>query len=100
MDRGGYEGHPADEPPLFSIAVLLLVLLVYDHGPITTVLCLLAQLSLPLLNLTVISHAGPLHLDVLEARETQYTLDQRHLLSSPKFILTLLFLIPENSATH
>lgn len=97
MGRGGYEGHPAGEPSLFSIAVLLLVLLMYDHDPTTTVLCLLAQLSLPLLNLTVISHAGPLHLDVLEARETQYTLDQCHLLSSPKLILTLLFQIPADS---
>lgn len=100
MDRRGYEGHPAGEPSLSSIAVLLLVLLMYDHGLITTVLSLLAQLSLPLLNLTVISHAGPLHLDVLESRETQYSLDQSHLLSSTKLILTLLFLIPADSATH
>lgn len=46
------------------------------------------------------SDRGHLYLDALEAHETQYALDHSYLLPSPKSILTLLFLIPVNSATH
>lgn len=90
----------------FFISTLFLVLLVYYHGLITTVVLCPVSLSWPsFLSLSWTwesqpSHTGHLHLDFLEACETQNTLDQNHLLSSSKPILTLMFLIPGNSATH